>query len=195
MNKLEATIELTGLQAVAEEVLREVMEQTITDTVSKIVQDSIKENYKDIIEERVSTMLAGQIDNMLYNHKVQIGGDYFPDEPAREVTIAELTDEKVKEYITNNQFTTKDRYGDYTRIKTFQEYIDEKLCLNTKVQMELNSFVEDTRYDINEKMKKMFNESTRTLLSDSILNLLQQNETYKRIETNISSIAGKDNEE
>ena len=195
MSKLEATIKLTGLQAVANEALREVMEQTITDTVTKIVQDSIKENYKDIIEERVSTMLAGQIDNMLYNHKVQIGGDYFSDEPAREVTIAELTDEKVKEYITNNQFTTKDRYGDYTRIKTFQEYIDEKLCLNTKVQNELNSFVEDTRYDINEKMKKMFNESTRTLLSDSILNLLQQNETYKRIETNISSIASKDNEE
>lgn len=119
----------------------------------------------------------------------------FSDEPAREVTIAELTDEKVKEYITNNQFTTKDRYGEYTRIKTFQEYVDEKLCLNTKVQKELNSFVEDTRYNINEKMKKMFDDSTRTLLSDSILNLLQQNETYRRIETNISTIASKGNEE
>ena len=41
----------------------------------------------------------------------------------------------------------------------------------------------------------MFNESTRTILSDSILNLLQQNETYRRIETNISTIAGKDNGE
>lgn len=67
--------------------------------------------------------------------------------------------------------------------------------MNTKVQKELNSFVEDTRYNINEKMKKMFNDSTRTLLSDSILNLLQQNETYRRIETNISTIASKDNEE
>ena len=177
MGKLEVTIELTGLQSVAEESLKEVLSGSIKDTVTKIVQDSIKENYKDIIEERVSTMLAGQIDNMLYNHKVQIGGDYFSDEPAREVTIAKLTDEKVKEYIANNQFTTKDRYGEYTRIKTFQEYIDEKLCLNTKVQKELNSFVEDTRYNINEKMKKMFDDSTRTLLSDSILNLLQQNET------------------
>ena len=195
MGKLEVTIELTGLQSVAEESLKEVLSGSIKDTVTKIVQDSIKENYKDIIEERVSTMLAGQIDNMLYNHKVQIGADYFLNEPAREVTIAELTDEKVKEYIANNQFTTKDRYGEYTRIKTFQEYIDEKLCLNTKVQKELNSFVGDIRYDINEKMKEMFNESTRTLLSDSILNLLQQNETYRRIETNISTIASKGNEE
>ena len=195
MSKLQATIELTGLQAVADEALKEIMDQTITDTVTKIVQDSIKENYKDIIEERVSIMLSGQIDNMLYNHKVQIGGDYFSDEPAREVTIAELTDEKVKEYITNNQFTTKSRCGDYRYIKTFQEYIDEKLCLNTKVQKELNSFIEDTRYDNNEKMKKMYNENTRNLLSDSILNLLQQNETYKRIETNISSIASKNDEE
>ena len=195
MSKLEVTIELTGLQSVAEESLKEVLSGSIKDTVTKIVQDSIKENYKDIIEERVSTMLAGQIDNMLYNHKVQIGGDYLSDEPAREVTIAKLTDEKVKEYIENNQFTTKDRYGEYTRIKTFQEYIDEKLCLNTKEQKELNSFVEDTRYNINEKMKKMFDDSTRTLLSDSILNLLQQNETYRRIETNISTIASKGNEE
>lgn len=195
MGKLEATIELTGLQSVAEESLKEVLSGSIKNTVTKIVQDSIKENYKDIIEERVSTMLAGQIDNMLYNHKIQIGGDYLSKEPAREVTIAELTDEKVKEYIANNQFTTKDRYGEYTRIKTFQEYIDEKLCLNTKVQKELNSFVEDTRYNINEKMKKMFDDSTRTLLSDSILNLLQQNETYRRIETNISTIADKGNEE
>lgn len=195
MSKLEVTIELTGLQSVAEESLKEVLSGSIKDIVTKIVQNSIKENYKDIIEERVSIMLAGQIDIMLYNHKVQIGGDYFSDEPAREVTIAELTDEKVKEYITNNQFTTKDRYGEYTRIKTFQEYVDEKLCLNTKVQKELNSFVEDIRYDISEKMKEMFNESTRTLLSDSILNLLQQNETYRRIETNISTIAGKDNGE
>lgn len=195
MGKLEATIELTGLQSVAEESLKEVLSGSIKNTVTKIVQDSIKENYKDIIEERVSTMLAGQIDNMLYNHKIQIGGDYLSKEPAREVTIAELTDEKVKEYITNNQFTTKDRYGEYARIKTFQEYIDEKLCLNTKVQKELNSFVEDTRYNINEKMKEMFDDSTRTLLSDSILNLLQQNETYRRIETNISTIADKGNEE
>lgn len=195
MGKLEATIELTGLQSVAEESLKEVLSGSIKDTVTKIVQESIKENYKDIIEERVSTMLAGQIDNMLYNHKIQIGGDYLSKEPVREVTIAELTDEKVREYITNNQFTTKDRYGEYTRIKTFQEYIDEKLCLNTKVQKELNSFVEDTRYNINEKMKEMFDDSTRTLLSDSILNLLQQNETYRRIETNISTIAGKGNEE
>lgn len=195
MGKLEAKIELTGLQSVAEESLKEVLSGLIKDTVTKIVQDSIKTNYKDIIEEQVSTMLKAQIDNMLYTHKIQIGGDYLSKEPVREVTIAELTDEKVREYITNNQFTTEDGYGNYRHIETFQEYVDDKLDLNTRVKRELNDFIRDTRYDINNKMKEMFDDSTRTLLSDSILNLLQQNETYRRIETNISTIAGKGNEE
>ena len=66
MSKLEATIELTGLQSIAEESLKEVLSGSIKDIVIKIVQNSIKENYKDIIEERVSIMLAGQIDNMLF---------------------------------------------------------------------------------------------------------------------------------
>ena len=63
-----------------------------------------------------------------------------------------------------------------------------------KLKKQLNSYIADIRNDINNKIKDMFTENTRNLLSDSILNLLQQNETYKRIETNISSIASKNNE-
>ena len=195
MNKLEANIELTGLQSIAEESLNKILSQTIEETVSKIINIYIETNYKNLIEEQVSTMIKTQLDDVLYNYKIQIGGDYLSKEPVREVTIAELTNEKVREYITNNQFTTKDHYGKYRHIETFQEYIDDKLNLNTKVKRELDNFIKDTRYDINKKMQKMFDESTRTLLSDSILNLLQQNETYRRIETNISSIANKNDEE
>jgi len=194
MEKLQANIELTGLQSMAEEALKEVLSQSVKDTVTKIVQDSIETKYKDVIEERVSTMLASQIDNMLYNYKIQIGGDYFSKEPVREVTIAELTDEKVKEYIINKQFSREDSYGNYHHVETFDDYVKDSLDIDRKIKRELDTFIYDTRDDINNKMKKMFNESTRTLLSDSILNLLQQNETYRRIETNISTIAGKDDE-
>jgi len=195
MSKLEANIELIGLQSIAEESLNKILSQTIEETVSKIINTYIETNYKNLIEEQVSTMIKTQLDDVLYNYKIQIGGDYLSKEPVREVTIAELTNEKVREYITNNQFTTEDRYGNYRHIETFQEYVDDKLNLNTKIKRELDNFIKDTRYNINKKMQEMFDDSTRTLLSDSILNLLQQNETYRRIETNISSIANKNDEE
>lgn len=193
MEKLQATIELTGMQEIAEGVLSKVLDETIQDTIKKIVSDIIKEKYKDIIKEQVSVMLKEQLDNMIYNHKIQVGGDYFSNEPAREVTIAQLTNEKVREFVTNQQFTIKDSWGD-KKIKTFDEYIREKLNVDGEVKKQLNSYIADIRNDINNKIKDMFTESTRNLLSDSILNLLQQNETYKRIETNISSIASNKNE-
>lgn len=191
-DKLQATIELTGLQAIAEESLRKVIKQTIDDTVVEIIKNYIEKNYKEIINIKVSSMLEEQLNDVLYKHKIQIGGDYFSKEPAREVTIAELTDERVKEYITNKQFRTKDRYGDYYRTSTFDEYVKDKLDLETKVKRELDDFIKDTRDDINKKMKDMFTQTTQALLSDSILSILQQNETYKRIETNISSLANKE---
>ena len=192
MEKLQATIELTGMQEIAEGVLSKVLDETIQDTIKEIVSDIIKEKYKDIIKEQVSVMLKEQLDNMIYNHKIQVGGDYFSNEPTREVTIAQLTSEKVREFVTNQQFTIKDSWGD-KKIKTFDEYIREKLNVDGEVKKQLNSYIADIRNDINNKIKDMFTESTRNLLSDSILNLLQQNETYKRIETNISSIASKNN--
>ena len=193
MEKLQATIELTGMQEIAEGVLSKVLNETIQDTIKEIVSDTIKEKYTDIIEEQVSVMLKEQLDNMIYNYKIQVGGDYFSNEPAREVTIAQLANEKVREFVTNQQFTTKDRWGD-KKIKTFDEYVREKLNVDGEVKKQLNSYIADIRNDINNKIKDMFTENTRNLLSDSILNLLQQNETYKRIETNISSIASKNNE-
>ena len=51
--------------------------------------------------------------------------------------------------------------------------------------------IKTIRDDVNSKVKSMFDSSTKQMLSEAVLNVLMANDTYKKIESNIGSIASK----
>ena len=51
--------------------------------------------------------------------------------------------------------------------------------------------VDEVRQQVNRDVKAAFDESTKTMLSNAVLQVLMANDTYKKIESNISCIADK----
>ncbi len=54
--------------------------------------------------------------------------------------------------------------------------------------------MDEVRQQVNRDVKAAFDESTKAMLSSAVLQVLMANDTYKKIESNISSIADKEQE-
>ena len=61
--------------------------------------------------------------------------------------------------------------------------------IDNEVKAYLDKEIIKIRDEINKNIKTTFDESTRNMLSQSVLNILMANDTYKKIESNIASIA------
>lgn len=74
---------------------------------------------------------------------------------------------------------------------SFEEYVKENLQINDDVKKCLDKNIDDIRKTINQDIKDIFNESTKTMLSNTIVQLLMANSTYKELETSLSTLATK----
>lgn len=57
------------------------------------------------------------------------------------------------------------------------------------IKKHIDKFMDDIRKQVNKTMKETFDQSTKNMLSNAVLNILGANETYKQIENNIKCIA------
>ena len=73
----------------------------------------------------------------------------------------------------------------------FEEYINRQFDFNDMIKKELDKFMNDIRKQVNTTMKETFDDSTKNMLSNAVLNILGANETYRQIENNIKCIADK----
>ena len=107
----------------------------------------------------------------------------------------------VKDCIENSRFRIvksfeKDRYnrGKYraeTKEFTFEEYLLQHLGIDDEVKNYIDKQVDEVRQQVNSDVKAAFDESTKTMLSNAVLQVLMANDTYKKIESNIACIADK----
>lgn len=64
-------------------------------------------------------------------------------------------------------------------------------AVDSDIQKVIDREIRTIRDDVNSKVKDMFDSSTKQMLSETVLNVLMANDTYKKIESNIGSIASK----
>lgn len=131
--------------------------------------------------------------------KIAIGGDsVWDDEPKEELTFIQYVKRCMKNIINSGRFKVaksieKNYYSNRYEIKTdeysFEEYIRANCGIDNEVKAYLDKEVDKLRQEINKNIKIVFDESTRNMLSQSVLNILMANDTYKKIESNIASIA------
>lgn len=160
----------------AEEVKSELKGEIRAELFSKIKED-IQTNTYDTVQKMVSDIYD--------NEKVVIGGGW--NEEPKECTLREYVIQQVKEVIANNGFEKGKK--SYSNV-TFQDWFREK-CVSDDIQRIIDKEISNIRNDVNYKVKNMFDQSTKTMLSDAVLNVLMANETYKKIENNIACIASK----
>lgn len=186
--------------------------------IIRAVTDEVKENlYSEIIAEiksevlgcikekiqyAASDIIKGIVQDFMDNEKVQTGGtSVWDDEPKEELTLTQYAKRCVKDCIENSRFRIvkrfeKDRYnnGKYraeTKEYTFDEYLLQHLGIDDEVKNYLDKQVDEVRQQVNRDVKAAFDESTKTMLSNAVLQVLMANDTYKKIESNISCIADK----
>lgn len=189
------------IRAVTAEVKKNLYSEIVAEIKSEVLGD-----IKEKIQYAASDIIKGIVQDFMDNEKVQIGGSsVWDDEPKEELTLTQYAKRCVKDCIENSRFRIvksfeKDRYnkGRYraeTQEYTFEEYLLQHLGIDNEVKNYLDKQVDEVRKQVNRDVKAAFDESTKTMLSNAILQVLMANDTYKKIESNISSIANRQQEE
>lgn len=173
-------------EAVKEELKPEIAEEIRTE-----IKDEIKKEMMDIIKEQIpedtSVWLKGVMEEIYNTEIIKVGGGW--DKDAKEYTLKEYIIEQVKQRIVNNNCSSSTRaYSD----QSFGEWFRDK-CVGSDIQKIIDKEIKSIRDEVNKKVKSMFDDSTKQMLSETVLNVLMANDTYKRIENNIGSIASKQN--
>lgn len=183
--------------AVAGRVKQELYKEIVNEIKNECLED-----IKEKIQLQTGEIIRGIINDFMENEKVTIGGSGIWDEtPKEELTLMQYAKRCVKDIIEKQKFETvvaieEDRYGRgrykaKTEKWTFDEYLQAHLGIDNEVKAYLDKEIEEIRKEINKNVKTAFDESTRAMLSQAVLNVLMANDTYKKIEGSIASIADR----
>ena len=164
----------------------------IVESVKKEVLGEIKEEIKKDAHE----IVKGIVDEYVENEKIVIGSSSpWDDTPREEMSVKQYMKRCVREVIEKGKFrvyTGKNTMrGDGYTEYSFTEYVSEHLKLDNDIKKYLDQSIAEVRDQVNRDVKAAFDESTKTMLSNAVLQVLMANDTYKKIENNISCIASK----
>lgn len=170
-------------EAVKEELKPEIAEE-IREEIKSDIKREIMDKVKEQIPEDTSVWLKNIMKDIYNTEIIKVGGGW--NEDAKEYTLREYVIEQIKNRIVNNDCGSKERYSKIS----FNEWFRDK-CVDSDIQKIIDREIKTIRDDVNYKVKSMFDSSTKQMLSETVLNVLMANDTYKKIESNIGSIASK----
>lgn len=172
-----------GIKEAVLKELSENMAEEIKDELKSEMRQQLFVKVKESIENNTYELVQNMMTDIYNNEKVSIGGGWK--EEAKEFTLKEYVVDQVKDAIVNNKCD-----GKGYNASSFQEWFTKK-CVDPDIQKIIEKEITNIRNDVNYKVKNMFDTSTKQMLSETVLNVLMANDTYKKIEGSIASIANK----
>lgn len=170
----------------------------------KEIMEAIKKDVLNDIREAIKLqsheVVKGIIEDYMRSEKIKIGGhSFWDDEPLQEYTMQEYAKKCIGDVIKNGKFKVvtsyeKDRYSSYrakTSEFTIEDYIRSNLAIGNDIKEYIDKQVMEIKNNVNRDVKKVFDDSTKKMLSESVLNVLMANDTYKKIENNLACIADR----
>lgn len=190
---MKITFEMDNLQELIKKSVSGNIEEAVKAQVEATIKEQVAKLGGDIISEVVTKNFNDFVNDYITNTKITVRKeDFWGDADVNEYTVEEYIKKCLKERLDNEKFKTKDKYGRCEEI-TFDEYIKNHYVQNMEKEIEkkMDSYFIDIRDQINRTMKETFDNTTKDMLSSTVLNILTQNNTYKQLENNIKSIATK----
>lgn len=193
---MKVTIDLENLDGLVQDTMenniKTIVKEQIDSTVRKVVDDLAKE----VIQDKVSDNFQRFVDEYITTTKIKVGGGYWDDSDAKEYTVEQYIKKELKDRLESKTLKAKKKgrtssYSDDFETVPFEEYINRQFDFNDMIKKELDKFMNDIRKQVNTTMKETFDDSTKNMLSNAVLNILGANETYRQIENNIKCIADK----
>lgn len=193
---MKVTFELDNLENIVQTTLEKNLENVVKEQVADIVKKTADNLIKDTINTQVSKNFQHFVDEYITTKKIKVGGSYWDNEPEQEYTVEQYIKQQLKEKLDSKKLKLKqmDSYGRYTNNYeevSFETYISRQFDPNEMIKKELDVFMDDIRKQVNTTMKEIFDNSTKSMLSNAVLSILSANDTYRQIENNIKCIADK----
>ena len=173
----------------------EILKRTIVDELHSELYGSLKAAalaeakaqiipaLKDEVVNHTKEIVRGMIDDIYKTEKITIGGGW--DEKREELTFEQFVKREIKKIIQSGKIEDKRGYS-----TSFEDYFT-KQCVNSEVENFMNKNIDEMRKSINVKLKTLFDQQTKNLLSDTVLNVLMASETYQGIENSVKRLADK----
>ena len=193
---MKVTLELDNLENIVQTTLEKNLENVVKEQIADIVKKTADNLIKDTINTQVSKNFQHFVDEYITTKKIKVGGSYWDNEPEQEYTVEQYIKQQLKEKLDSKKLKLKqmDSYGRYTNNYeevNFETYISRQFDPNEMIKKELDAFMDDIRRQVNTTMKEIFDNSTKSMLSNAVLSILSANDTYRQIENNIKCIADK----
>lgn len=193
---MKVTVEMDNLEKLVSSTMEENIENVIKHEVDKYVKKTVETNIKKSIEEVVSKNLTDFVDDYIKNTQIKIGGGYWNETLEETLTVEQFIKRQLKDQMESKTLRCKKEgrkssYNDDYENVSFESYINRTFDVASLIQKELDSFMESTKKDINKKIKNSFTSTTKDMLSESVFNVLMNNDTYKKIQDNIAYIADR----
>lgn len=170
---------------IANEVKRTLKKEIIAE-----LKKNVLDGLKDDIRRNIATMSEEIVREVYENEKVILGGW---GEEKQEITVKQYLMNGIRDSFKDGKFIYKKK-NDYGRFEekevSIKDYIDGEINFS-KIKKDIDAEVDSIRKDINRRIEKIFDSSTRQMLSDNVLKVLMANETYQKIQRNIACIADK----
>ena len=193
---MKVTIDMENLDNIVEQVLKENVEEVINDkiydSVKQFVTSYFDREIKDIVQEKANEAMTSYVEEYIKNSTITVGGGLYSKEEAKVYTIEEYIKKELADRLTegNLKILTNDRY-DKCKTVTFEEFIKNSFDAESLVKKELESFMDKIRKDINNKVNDTFNDTTKTMLSETVFNVLMKNDTFSKLNDSVKCIADK----
>lgn len=197
---LEIKFDMKGFsEGIVRDVRQEVVESLRAEMLEEIKKEVFAGSIKEKIQLSAHEIVKDMIDDYVAHEKITVGGNSFwDDEPLKEYSMQEYAKKCIADAIKERKFHVvtgyeKDRYSERFQTKTksftFEDYIRSELAIGNDIKEYLDEQIREIKDSVNKNVKELFDASTKQMLSESVLNILMANDTYKKIENGIACIA------
>lgn len=193
MEKYDGSVKIEfDLEEMVEAIKQGVVQQFSDDIVSSIKTDIYNDLKKDLLTLSKDAIkletfeINKQLINEIYETEtITTGGGW--NKETKSYTLKEYVIEQIKDCIANNNIEGKSKSYSKT---SFRDYLIDQ-CVSNEIRRAITDEINSIKDDLNYKITNIFNEQTKEMLSQTMLNILQTNESFKKIESSISTIANK----
>jgi citrate lyase gamma subunit len=170
MEGLNFTIDLGGMN----EYIANTFANTIYGQVRTSVESLIKTEYADKIREltrlEIEKQLVKQVEDFM-NGTITVGGGW--NAPKRELTREQYLSETIEENLNKN-------------------FDGEKLkgIVTSDIKTQIEKFSTSVKKDINSSISQLFTAATKATLTDNVVQMLMDNDTYKKLSNSMQNLIG-----
>ena len=165
---MKVTVDLNNINKIILNTVTNTIDNTINNAVKAVINTAYAETIKEKTEAAIDRILDVQVEKFMAG-SITLGGGWK--EPERTLTREEYLTELVTAALSKN----------------FDKDKIEKV-IQSEVESKISKLTSSVKSDINANIRALFDDATRTALTESVVKMLMDNETYRRLRGSMQNL-------